>query len=89
MKKSNSIRADFPRTQLLRQIRRKLRVGRPVGMSPDTKRGARHFGHKAYLVFDVTFTHFVGFDFNGKTTIEGFRREALDPKRKPPEAKDE
>ena len=55
----------------------------------NTKRGARHFGHKAYLVFDASFTHFVGFDFNGKTTVEGFRREAVDPKRQPPEAKDE
>ncbi len=53
-----------------------------------TKTGARHFGHKAYLVFDADFTHFVGFDFNGKTTVEGFRREAVDPKRQPPEAKD-
>jgi hypothetical protein len=55
----------------------------------NTKRGARHFGHKAYLVFDTTFTHFVGFDFNGKTTVEGFRREAVDSKRQPPEAKRE
>ena len=55
----------------------------------NTKRGARQFGNKAYLVFDASFTHFVGFDFNGKTTVEGFRREALDPKRQPPEAKDE
>lgn len=55
----------------------------------NTKRGAHHFGHKAYLVFDAAFTHFVGFDYNGKTTVEGFRREAVDPKRQPPEAKDE
>jgi hypothetical protein len=55
----------------------------------NTKRGARHFGQKAYLVFDATFTHFVGFDFNGKTTVEGFRRESVDPKRQPPEAKDQ
>lgn len=54
----------------------------------NTKAGARHFGHKAYLVFDADFTHFVGFDFNGKTTVEGFRREAVDPQRQPPEAKD-
>lgn len=55
----------------------------------NTKRGARHFGHKAYLVFDASFTHFVGFDLNGRTTVEGFRREAVDPKRQPPETKDE
>ena len=55
----------------------------------NTKAGARHFGHKAYVVFDADFTHFVGFDFNGKTTVEGFRREAVDPKRQPPESKAE
>ena len=55
----------------------------------NTKPGANHFGHKAYLVFDAAFTHFVGFDYNGKTTVEGFRREAVDPKRQHPEAKNE
>jgi len=64
-------------------------VGSRILVVENTKQGANHFGHKAYLVFDATFTHFIGFDFNGKTTVEGFRREALDPKRQPPEAKDE
>ena len=39
---------------------------------------------KAYLVFDATFTHYVGIDFNGGTNVEGFRRLALDPARVPP-----
>jgi hypothetical protein len=47
-------------------------------------RGARYFGQKAWLVFDATFTHFTGFDFNGRTLVEGFRRESVDPKRPRP-----
>ena len=38
---------------------------------------------EAYLVFDAAFTHYIGIDFNGTTNIEGFRRQALDPERKP------
>jgi hypothetical protein len=50
--------------------------------------GARFKGHKAYLVFDAAFTHFVGFDFNGRTTIEGFPLEASGSKKKAPEPED-
>jgi hypothetical protein len=51
----------------------------------NTTRGNPQNGKLAYLVFDAALTHFVGFDFNGKTTVEGFRREALDPNRPAPE----
>jgi hypothetical protein len=54
----------------------------------NTKPGARYFGRKAYLVFNASLSHFIGFDFNGKTTVEGFRRESVDPTRKPREVKD-
>jgi len=47
----------------------------------NTNFGTRNNGKKAYLVFDAAFVHFVGFDFNGRTIVEGFRREALDPNR--------
>jgi len=47
--------------------------------------GVRYVGRRAYLVFDASFTHFTGFDFNGKTIVEGIRREAVDPKRLPSE----
>jgi hypothetical protein len=47
--------------------------------------GGRFKGHKAYLVFDAAYTHFVGFDFNGKTTIEGFPQDTVDSKKKAPE----
>ncbi len=47
----------------------------------NTNVGTPSNGRKAYLVFDAAFTHFIGFDFNGKTIVEGFRREALDPNR--------
>lgn len=53
----------------------------------NTNLGTDKAGTIAYLVFDVEFTHFVGIDFNGKTVVEGFRREALDPERAAPEAK--
>jgi hypothetical protein len=55
----------------------------------NVSRGARWFGQKCYLVFDAGFTHFIGFDFNGRTLVEGFRREAVDPKRQAPAAKEE
>jgi len=84
---NSTIKGDLPRTQ--GWTARWDVAGPRILVIENTKRGARHFGHKAYLVFDATFTHFVGFDFNGKTTLEGFRREAVDPKRQPPEAKDE
>jgi hypothetical protein len=42
----------------------------------------------AYLVFDADFTHYIGFDFNGKTLVEGYRREWLDPKRPAPEPRE-
>jgi hypothetical protein len=84
---NSTIKADLPRTQ--GWTARWDVAGPRILVIENTKRGARHFGHKAYLVFDATFTHFVGFDFNGRTTVEGFRREAVDPKRQPPEAKDE
>jgi len=49
-----------------------------------TRRGGEPFeGHKAYLRFDSTFTHFVGVDFNGNTPVEGSRKDAVDPERKP------
>ena len=51
----------------------------------NTNRGTPQFGTKALIVFDAAFTHYIGFDFNGKTTVEGFRREALDPNRPIPE----
>lgn len=51
----------------------------------NTNRGTDKAGTVAYLVFDAEFTHFVGIDFNGKTVVEGFRREALDPERPAPE----
>jgi hypothetical protein len=50
----------------------------------NTNYGTNKAGTVAYLVFDAQFTHFAGFDFNGKTTVEGFRREALDPERPAP-----
>lgn len=53
----------------------------------NTNRRTPQDGKVAYLVFDAAFTHFVGFDFNGKTTVEGFRREALDPNRTAPTEK--
>ena len=46
-------------------------AGSRILVIENTKPGARHFGDKAYLVFDASFKHFVGFDFNGKTTVEG------------------
>jgi hypothetical protein len=49
--------------------------------------GTPQAGKLAHLVFDAAFTHFIGIDFNGKTTVEGFRREALDPNRPAPETK--
>jgi hypothetical protein len=51
----------------------------------NTNQGTQQNGKLVYLVFDAAFTHFVGFDFNGKTTVEGFRREALDPNRPSPD----
>lgn len=53
----------------------------------NTNRGTPQNGKLAYLVFDAALTHFVGFDFNGRTTVEGFRREALDPNRRPPDGR--
>lgn len=50
---------------------------------------ARYFGQKSYLVFDAKLDHFIGFDFNGRTIVEGFRREAVDPKRQPPATTEE
>ena len=49
----------------------------------NTHRNDELQGRKAYLVFDADISHYTGYDFNGRTTIEGLRREALDPERKP------
>ena len=53
----------------------------------NTNYGTDKAGTVAYLVFDAEFTHFVGIDFNGKTVVEGFRREGLDPERPAPATK--
>ena len=49
----------------------------------NTNYGTAKAGTKTFIVFDAGFTHFVGFDFNGKTIVEGFRRESVDPNRLP------
>jgi hypothetical protein len=54
----------------------------------NTRPGGRNEGRMAYLVFDAGFTHYIGIDFNGRTNVEGFRREAVDPARKSPAAED-
>jgi|GEM_PF-3728871 len=59
-------------------------VGPRILEVENTRRGSRQFGNKALLVFDAAYTQFIGFDFNGRTTVNGFRREALDPAREPP-----
>ena len=50
----------------------------------NTNYGTRMAGTVAHLVFDEKLVHFVGFDFDGKYFVEGFRREAVDPNREPP-----
>jgi hypothetical protein len=49
----------------------------------NTNRGTPSNGKRAYLVFDASLTRYVGIDFNGKTNVEGFRRESVDPDRAP------
>jgi hypothetical protein len=49
---------------------------------------SRDNGKLAHLVFDAEFKHFVGMDFDGKSVLEGFRREPLDPKRPIPPPRD-
>jgi hypothetical protein len=50
----------------------------------NTNYGTHMAGKVAHLVFDEALVHFVGFDFDGKFFVEGFRREPVDPNREPP-----
>jgi hypothetical protein len=52
----------------------------------NTKEGGSNEGKVAYLVFDADFTRFVGIHFDGKSIVEGSRRESIDPARTPPAA---
>ena len=49
----------------------------------NTNHGTHMAGKVAYLVFDEALVHFVGIDFDGKSFVEGFRREGVDPNRDP------